>query len=689
MLRAVAIASLGKSITYTHTYFINKIPSNFPTVSISVSPSLLFGEQQGIMQKGFQPTSGWMQYGANFWKKKEIVPNVEIFERDGQCVYNNLSGLRIFGGMSRTFPQKSMVITARKQYGQKYIKHRLFGKAGLKHFKYIVLRNGGSDWGRSQFRDAFMTDLVADWDLEHQDKRPCHVYINGQYWGLYDLTEKINKRFIADHCDVDKDSIDLLEHRSTVKAGDNGEYIKMLKYIVDNDLSEEQHYAYIQNKIDIDNFINYQIAQIYFDNRDAGGNIRFWRPHRPSGKWRWILYDTDFGFGLNSAKAYQFNTLAFMTDANGGAWPNPSWSTFLLRNLLKNNNFKNKFITRFCDHLNSSFHESVTSACIEKHYHTLSDEIDRHLSRWRRTHKAWEKEVGIMRSFAAKRPAFMRQHLQNYFHLGDTLAITVAAQQGGRVRINELIAVDTTPFRGIYFKEATITITAQPLAGYTFVGWEGASIAASQKQQRRLSLALSEATNIYAKFQKATHPLAQQIVINEVACSNALTGDWVELYNASSETISLKNWILSDGKHEYTLPDTLLTAGNYITLAEDTALFKRIFPSATVLGNLSFNFSKKQENIMLYANNGAMIDSIGYRLAPTNASFSLSLKTPDLDNARLANWEVRIGNGTPNSANAFIVESSTVAERIWWMRLGCGIALLLILALLLGIKKFR
>ena len=129
VLRAVAIASQGKSIPYTHTYFINKIPSNFPTVSISVSPSLLFGEQQGIMQKGFQPTSGWMQYGANFWKKKEIVPNVEIFERDGQCVYNNLSGLRIFGGMSRTFPQKSMVITARKQYGQKYIKHRLFGKA--------------------------------------------------------------------------------------------------------------------------------------------------------------------------------------------------------------------------------------------------------------------------------------------------------------------------------------------------------------------------------------------------------------------------------------------------------------------------------------------------------------------------------------------------------------------------------
>ena len=101
--------------------------------------------------------------------------------------------------------------------------------------------------------------------------------------------------------------------------------------------------------------MDYKIAQIYFDNQDAGGNIKYWRPQTPSGRWRWVLYDTDWGFGLHDEKAYNNNSLAFHTATGGPAWPNPEWSTFILRNLLKNEEFQNQFINRFCDAMNTSF----------------------------------------------------------------------------------------------------------------------------------------------------------------------------------------------------------------------------------------------------------------------------------------------------------------------------------------------
>ena len=101
-----------------------------------------------------------------------------------------------------------------------------------------------------------------------------------------------------------------------------------------NDLSDPVNYTYIQTQMDVQNFMDYQIAQIFFDNRDAGGNIRIWRPQTQNGRWRWILYDTDWGFGLHDDLAYKYNSLAFHTKPDGPRWPNPPWSTFILRKLL-------------------------------------------------------------------------------------------------------------------------------------------------------------------------------------------------------------------------------------------------------------------------------------------------------------------------------------------------------------------
>ena len=123
--------------------------------------------------------------GANFWSRKEFACHVEIYETNGQKVQEGGAGFRIFGGYSRVFPQKSIVLVARKKYGKKFFKHKIFNQYDRKKFKYLVLRNGGSDCLGAHFRDELMTELTTGWDIEKQAYRPASLYLNGQYWGLY------------------------------------------------------------------------------------------------------------------------------------------------------------------------------------------------------------------------------------------------------------------------------------------------------------------------------------------------------------------------------------------------------------------------------------------------------------------------------------------------------------------------
>ena len=262
-----------------------------------MDPNILFHPKRGIMMVGPEADSGAVHMpGANFWTRKEFLCNVEIFESDQNCVHNSGSGMRLFGGYSRIYPQKSMVLVARNRYGKKFFRHRIFGAEQPKKYRYLVLRNGGSDFNGAHFRDELMNRLTHGWDLEKQAFRPALVYLNGKYWGIYHIREKINARFLKDHVDVDRDSLDLLEHRQNVRHGSGKHYQRMLRYIREHDLAKPEHYQWVASQMDINNFMDYQVAQIYCDNTDAGGNIRYWRPKRPGGRWRWIMFDMDWGF---------------------------------------------------------------------------------------------------------------------------------------------------------------------------------------------------------------------------------------------------------------------------------------------------------------------------------------------------------------------------------------------------------
>ena len=237
-LRAKAYKGRKDSDVFAHTYFINEPATTLPTVAITVDPWMLFDPEEGLFMNGPDAIDTlWRKPGANFWSKSERGINTEIFEKDGDCVFRSPTGFRLFGGMSRLFPQKSMTLVCRNQYGEKRVRHKIFGNNGSKKFKFLVLRNSGSDWGKTHFRDAFMIDLVDKWDMETQDDRPAQVYINGKYWGIYHIREKVNRYFIESKWGYHKDSIDLIEHKITRKRGSKKHYQKMLDFLDDHDMS--------------------------------------------------------------------------------------------------------------------------------------------------------------------------------------------------------------------------------------------------------------------------------------------------------------------------------------------------------------------------------------------------------------------------------------------------------------------
>lgn len=685
-----ALARRGQVVgrATAQTYFIDEPPTHLPIVSVAINPGILFHPQSGIFQEGpLADTSSEHRPGANFWTRREFACHVEIYENDGTCVHNSGAGFRLFGGYSRIFPQKSIVLVARDRYGKKYFRHRIFGPNQPKKFKYLVLRNGGSDFAGAHFRDELMNRLTDGWGLEKQAFRPALLYLNGQYWGLYHIREKVNGRFLEDHADVDRDSLDLIEHQRQVRRGSGAHYFRMLDYIRTHDLADAAHYEWVRTQMDVENFMDYQIAQIYCFNTDAGGNIRYWRPHRPGGRWRWILFDTDWGFGLHNPNAWQEDAIAFFTEPNGPRWPNPPWSTFLLRHLLRQRDFRHQFVRRFCDRLNTSLSTENVLREVDWFETTLGPEMPRHLQRWRRSLANWNQHVAIIRQFAEKRPAVLYEHLARHFHMGALARIELHVGVGGSVMVNNTITAGPGVFHGTYFEHLSIALQAVPAVGYRFAGWEGID---RQGRAVETYLPANGTLVVRARFEPDRHPLDNVVFFNEIAPAGNKTGDWIELYNAGEKPVRLKGWVFSDAHRRWTFPDVTVAPRGYLVVCQDSAAFRKQFPYARpIVGDFRFGLNKQAEHLLLYAADGRAVDSIAYAIEAPEGAFTLDLLMPSLDNAVADHWGVHVGPGSPAAPNPLYHARIVAEQKERATRLGLTIGVLILLLGFLLLRRFH
>ncbi len=685
----------------TRSYFPGR-KHTLPIVSVVTDPINLFDSASGIYAKGYHAAEKYPYFGANFWRDWEKEANIELYETDGTMGINQLAGIKIFGGWSRPLAQKSLALYARKKkYGKKWFKYPVFPEKSMKKYKSLILRNSGSDFTHTQFRDALLTHLTAGTGLAIQAYRPVVVYLNGQYWGIQNIREKINKAYFETNFGVDGENIDLMEHRDDRREGDRVHYKALKKFLRLHDLAIDSNFAYVQTLMNTENYKQYNIAQTYFDNRDAGGNIRYWRPRTDTGRWEWVLFDTDFGFGLDSKTAYKTNTLAMFTNPNGPKWPSPPWSTFLIRKLLENPTFKQEYINQFADNLNSIYHPTTVNHMIDSFQTRIRTEMPFHIERWKLNAEAWERRVNRMREFARLRPHHIRQHLIEKFELTDTAVVTINAtlQGHGTVQLNSL-TLDTFPWTGVYFKGVPIALSATPDFGYSFNGWQEGGTESS------LQINPSGQETHTAIFEKNAHsPYQAQVVINEICYtqdSARNSGDWVELFNRSDTAVDVSGWLFKDGdpsRYWQIHPNTTIPGKGYLVLCRYEGTFKTVYSDTLLaVGDFDFGLSSNGEAIMLYDPQQQLIDSVAYLTeapwpVPEGTTRVIGLNDPYVS-GNIAHWGVSEGNGTPGSINAVYQQTlNRIAEeerqQLMLMAGGGGLVVVLLLTVMWRRKKKR
>jgi len=661
----------------TNTYIIGRQP-NLAVISLTTAPANLWDPDSGIYVLGPNASSELPYYGANFWQDWEKPVHVEFFEPDGVQGFELEAGLQIFGGWSRACAQKPLAIFARGKYGTSEINYRIFPDLAIDKFESFLLRNSANDWQYTMFRDAFMQFLVRGSAIDLQGYRPAVVYLNGEYWGILNIREKLNEHYVAAHHGIDSDHLDLLENQNNPIAGEAIRYNQFYSFIQNNDLSLAENYDYILTQMDIDNFIDYELAEIYFDNQDwPGNNLKYWCERSENGRWRWILFDTDFGFGLYDVNKYQNNTLEFATATNGPDWPNPPWSTLILRKLLESEDFKVRFINRAADYLNVNFEAARVNQQIDYFYNLLSREMPYHLARWQTdlgwsNINTWKSQIGNLRTFANNRPLYFTMYLNEKFGLRGRAKVTVhTTPAAGRVRLNR-VYIEDDEWGGYYFLDVPIEVEALPRPGYRFAGWSGTYTST----ENPLTITPNEAWNLTANF--VPDSTNQRIVINEINYHSSTEfnpGEWVELLNNSTNRVDISGWTFKDSNNDQGFPvseGTTLDPGGFWILCGDTNLFRGCFPDVrNVSGNFGFNLNNSGEFIRLFDQFGELIDSVYYGdespwpEAPDGNGPTLALINPDEDNNVPNNWKSGPSHGTPglpNTSAGHIPENNIVVD---------------------------
>lgn len=551
-IRAMAVREgYLKSKIIGGTWFIDPEAANrypFPVVSLLTDSLHLFSSETGIMVPGdtYDPenpffTGNYIQRG-DAWErpvhidffdhtekqpvhlKKTSSPGT-LFGKEWTggantdsngplfLAFSQKGGLRIHGGATRRYPQKSLRLYARSEYDW----HPDFSypilpgnrKSGsgepVERYKRLILRSSGDDWLFSFFRDAMAQSLITGQSIDTQAYRPSIVFINGEFWGIHHIRERFDSWYFETHYDINREDVAILVNNAIINTGtasDRMHYLNMRNYATGHDLSVNEHFEHIKTLMDIESFLLFNTIHVYAANADwPHNNVRFWRKRTDSfepnasfgldGRWRWVVYDLDASFGFpykENAEGwaqYDHDMIEWITGRGNPRVPDV-WVNELFVALLDNEAFRNRFISHLAMGLNTRFSSNFVSNRIEAFRQAYRPVIDEHLQRYPRSiggsREAWEENVDRMIEFAKKRPAFLRKHLMQHFDIADTvtLRLSVNNPEYGHVSVHgQPIHPDTpgvpenfSPWTGTWFHGIPVPITPGPHSGYRFVEWQ-------------------------------------------------------------------------------------------------------------------------------------------------------------------------------------------------------------------------
>lgn len=452
-------------------------------ISIVTDPDNLFDYDTGIYVLGRafdeypdkdKSPGGWLR-SPNYYQRGyewERSANILLFDRNRDILLNQKCGIRIHGDWTRTFFPKSLNIYARTQYsGQGRFYLDLFGTQYMADA--ITLSTGGND-SISKVRDVLTSKLTANRNFTTMNFVPYAMFLNGEYWGFYWMTEKYDSVYLGYHYNTDTDNIVMIKNCALAEGKDTDYdlYTEMIYYMSNTDLSIDSNYQYACKLIDIQSYIDYYATEIYIANNDwPGQNEGLWRSHSVSdgiyedGKWRWILYDVNDSLTSDLTST---DTFSLAMDESP-----------MFANLCHNEDFKEQFTLTFMDLVNTSFANKNVDSALSECVALMEEPMNVHLKRFYNTEDApkYMDAVADIQNFLNNRKPYIVQFLKDDLELTGTLAsveLEIDDTASGNVILNSIEPSFSNDgkWSGDYYTDYPITLTAVANAGYRFVGWE-------------------------------------------------------------------------------------------------------------------------------------------------------------------------------------------------------------------------
>ena len=493
IVRAAVYNEAGdvKSKTETKTYFVGyqqKDFESFAVMSLVTEPDNLFDYEKGIYVAGkrfddfvnngeLEKTSNpqnwrrWIGNYSNRGREWERPVHIDFFDSSHSLVLSQEAGLRIKGGTSRSFTQKSMSLYARDIYSEKgEFKVPFFGENGRKR---VTLFSGAQDY-RTKMQDAIVNYICKGRDFAVMDSYPCYVFLDGEYWGIYHLMETYGDAYLEERYGIpDGKAVIVRNGLLDSDVADGEAYAKELKDLMESPVPiDEQEYQRICEMIDMRSFIDYYASEIYINRGEEDWpkvNEGYWRTTEDfggeysDGKWRWMLFDTNWAC-LDSPEE---NSITYTKER----------SHFFNR-LCQNEEFRKCFVQTMCDLMNTAFRPENVAPEFIKLSTQMRSSVVRDLKKYygeNRTEEDYDEEVESMALFFQERPAYMVQLLTEEFRLSGCLGnVEISCSEGGFVTVNTVrIPEATEAWTGQYFTDYPVKVTASAKEGYRFAGWSG------------------------------------------------------------------------------------------------------------------------------------------------------------------------------------------------------------------------
>ncbi len=379
VLRAISFKQGNiESQELVQTYLFDRNASD-PIVSLVVEPENLWHDSTGIYAAGI--FDNFSQRGSD-WERPAWFEFID--PRNSSSPYKVV--LTIAGNGSRSLPKKSFSIKVQKRNGSEQIllpyKDELSGNA----FNSYKLRADAAGGGHLKERFVYALNKHAGDRLVMQESLPVDLYLNGEYWGLYEVMPSKGEAFLSV---LNRESeFDILTgSNGAVRKGDRDAYKELLDLAHDPRISSGGLYEEIANLVDLENFIDYWIFEVFTAKLDNSTNLRYWRPKHENERWRWITYDMDLWGDPND------NTIARVFDQKDlHEYPLPG---LLIRNPL----IRSAFINRMADLLNTTFDPLVTQEILKEVSERVEDQRSRDEARWEEEMEMSENIITNVRSY--------------------------------------------------------------------------------------------------------------------------------------------------------------------------------------------------------------------------------------------------------------------------------------------------